>query len=69
MIFDQIFTNFDKILTISVKNHSIHVENFQECHFLNIKKTNVKNHPGFGEIWILGGDWGIYGGGYWGEEN
>ena len=48
MICDQILTKSDQILTIYVKNHSIHVENFQERHFLEIKKSNVKNHTGFG---------------------
>ena len=48
MNFDQILTKSDQILTIYVKNHAIHVENFQERHVLEIKKNNVKNHTGFG---------------------
>ena len=34
---DQILTKSDQILTISVKNHKIHVKTNQKCHFL--KKT------------------------------
>ena len=48
MKFDQILTKSDKILTINVKNHSIHVKKIQERHVLEIKKSNVKNHTGFG---------------------
>ena len=36
-IFDQILTKFDQILTIYVKNHLIHVQNFQGRHFLRKK--------------------------------
>ena len=44
--FDQILTKSDKVLTIYVKNHPIHVENFQDCHFLKIKKNNApQDHP------------------------
>ena len=45
MNFDQIFTKSDQILTIYDKNDQMHVEKFQECHFLKIKKSNVNNHP------------------------
>ena len=55
MNFDQILTKSAQILIIYVKKHQTHVENFQKCHFLKIKKSNVKNQPGF---WVLG---------YWGE--
>ena len=46
--FDQILTKLDQILTIYVKNHQIYVNKIQECHFLKIKRSDVKNHPGFG---------------------
>ena len=36
---DQIFTKYDQILTKYDKNDQIHVEKFQERHFLGIKKT------------------------------
>ena len=58
-------TKFDQILIIYVKNQEIHVENFQTCHFLKIKKIQRQKST---RIWG-GGDWGIYGGGelgYWG---
>ena len=48
MIFYQILTKSDQIFTIYVKNREIHVENVQEHHFLEIKKTNAKNHTGLG---------------------
>ena len=48
MNIDKILTKYDQILTIYVKNHSIHVNKIQERHFLEIKKSNVKNHTGFG---------------------
>ena len=41
MIFDQILTKFDQILTVYVKNHKINVEKNQKCHFLKIKKTST----------------------------
>ena len=44
----------------------MHVKKIQERHFLEIEKSNVKNHPGFGGegLGVLGGGhWGIYGGG------
>ena len=37
MIFDQILSKFNQILTIHVKKHQIHVENFQGRHFLRKK--------------------------------
>ena len=37
MDFGQILTKSDKILTIYVKNHQIHIENFQGRHFLRKK--------------------------------
>ena len=37
----------------------MHVDNFQEHHFLEIKKSNAENHTGLG--WW--GNWGIGGGG------
>ena len=45
-------------------------EKIQERNFLEIKKSNVKNHPGFGVLgyWGIGGDWGIYGGGIGGRN-
>ena len=48
MNFDQILTKSDQILIIYVKNHTIHVKQIQEHHFLEIKKSNVKNHTGSG---------------------
>ena len=48
MNFDQILTKSEQILLIYVKNHSIHVKKIQERHFLEIKKSNVKNLTGFG---------------------
>jgi len=46
MIFYQILTKFDQILTISVKNHQIHVKKIQKCDFLKItKKTTSKINP------------------------
>ena len=42
MSFNQILTKSDQTLTIYVKNHQIHLENFQECNFLKIKKTTSK---------------------------
>ena len=67
MNFDQILNKSDQILTIYVKNYKIHVENFQECHFLKIKKSKVKKQPGFGGIGRgglinyrgIGGNWGV----------
>ena len=59
MKFDQILTKFDQIFTIYVKKHKMHVDNFQECNFLKLKKSNVKNHPGFEGVL---GYWGIGGG-------
>ncbi len=35
-------------MIIYVKNHSIHVTKIQERNFFEIKKSNVKNHTGFG---------------------
>ena len=43
MIFDKILTKFAQILTIYVKNHQIHVENFQGRHFL--RKKNPAGMP------------------------
>ena len=40
-IHDQLLTKYDK-------HDHIHVENVQERHFLEIKKSNVKHHTGFG---------------------
>ena len=51
------------------KKHSIHVKKIQERHCLQIKKSNVKHHTGFGWIVVLVRGWGIYiylYGGYWG---
>ena len=49
-----------------VKNDSIHVENFQERHFLRITKNNVKRHRGGGKIWwILGYRRGVSEGVLW----
>ena len=44
------------MLTKYYKLDQIHVENFQERHFLEMKKSNAKNHTGLG--WG-GGHWGI----------
>ena len=52
---DQILIIYDKILTKYDKHDKIHVGNFQERHFLEIKKTNAKNHTGLG----LGGGIGV----------
>ena len=57
---DQILTICDQISTKYDKIDQIHVENVQERNFLEIKKTNAKNHTGLG--WGEG-DWGIGGGG------
>ena len=74
MNFDQILTKSDQILTIYVKNHSIHVENVQERHFLKIKQSTSKiiqkKNPS-SKINHDFGYWGIGGGGggelgYWG---
>ena len=47
--FNQIFTKSDQILTIYVKNHSIHVKQIQERHFLEItKKQRQESH----RIWV-----------------
>ena len=37
-----------RIVTKYVKNQIIHVEKIQERHFLEIKKSNAKNHTGLG---------------------
>ena len=61
-VFDKILTKSAQILTIYVKNHEIHVNKIQECHFLKIKKSNVQNHPRFGVLGYWGrGNWGIGG--------
>ena len=39
---------YDHILIKYDKNYPIHVEKFQERHFLEIKKSNAKNHTGLG---------------------
>ena len=39
---DQILTKYDQILTKYNKNDQILVENFQERHFLRIKKTMLQ---------------------------
>ena len=49
-----------------VKKYQIHVESFQERHFLEIKKSNVKNQPEFSGIGIMG-YWEVLG--VWGELN
>ena len=49
---------YDQILMKYDQNNKIHVENIQERHFLEIKKSNAKKYTGFG-LW---GDWGIGGG-------
>ena len=38
----------DQILTKYVKNDQTHVEKIQEHHFLDINKSNAKNHTGLG---------------------
>ena len=43
MNFDQILTKSDKILTIYVKNHQMHVKNIQGCNFLKTQKKNTSN--------------------------
>ena len=43
-----------KILTKYDKNDQIHVEKIQERHFLEIKKSNAKNHTGLGWWGALG---------------
>ena len=72
MNFNKILTKSDKILTIHVKKHQIHVKNNQEFHFLKITKKNVKNHPekksnvknqpGFWVLGYIGGEIGVLGG-------
>ena len=49
MDFDKILTKSDQILTIYVRNYKMHVENFQECHFLKIKNQRKKSS----RIWTL----------------
>ena len=39
---------YDKILTEYDKNDKIHAEIVQKRHFLEIKKSNAKNHTGLG---------------------
>ena len=39
----------------STQIDNLHVEHFQERHFLEIKKSNAKNHTGLGGV----GHWGI----------
>ena len=51
------------MLTEYDRNDQIHVGNFQERHFLEIKESNAKNHTGLGWGGALG-----YRGGYWGIE-
>ena len=46
----------DQILPKYDKHDQIHVEQHQERHFLEIKKSNAKNHTGLG--WWAG-HWGI----------
>jgi hypothetical protein len=36
-----IFINYNQIFTKYAKNKQIHVETFQDCHFLEIKKSNT----------------------------
>ena len=43
MIFEQILIKFDQLLIIYVKNHKIHVGNFQGRHFL--RKKNPAGMP------------------------
>ena len=67
MNFDQIFVKSDNILTIYVKNHSMHVNKIQERHFSKSKNPTSRITQDLG-----GGDWGIgegigvYIGGDWG---
>ena len=49
-IYDQILTEYDK-------NEQILVEKIKERHFLEMKKSNAKNHTGLGSGG--GGHWGI----------
>ena len=65
MNFSQILTKSDQILIIFVKNHKMHVENFQGRHFLRKKKNlreckHIAQGLGWG-YWVLG-YWGIGGG-------
>ena len=43
MIFDEILTKFEQILTIYVKNHQMHVKKIQGRHFL--RKKNPAGMP------------------------
>ena len=69
MNFNQILTKSDKILTIYVKNHQIHVNKIQECNFLKIQKIQRQKSPrqkiqrqksprivGIGVLGYLGGE-------------
>ena len=59
--YDQILSKYDQISTKHHQNNQIHVDFFQERHFLEIKKSNVKNQPGF--CFFVGGALGYRGAG------
>ena len=63
----QVSTKLCQILTIYVKNHKMHVENFQGRHFPRKKNLRECQHIAQGLGW--GGYWGIgVLGGYWGKN-
>jgi hypothetical protein len=57
-IYLQLTFDFDKIMIKYVKNHKMHVDNFQERHFLRIKKNNAKNIAQVGRAGESGGSVG-----------
>ena len=68
-IYAKILTKYNQMLTKYDSQEQIHVENFQERHFPEIKRSNAKNHAGLGwggigiqegVGWAIGGRMSIF---------